>query len=651
MEQRMKKNKKIYLASAALAVIAFLVYLPSLGNGFVNWDDQTYVINNPYIRSLDLAFIKWALTNIYFTNWHPLTIISYAVDYAIWGTNPFGYHLTNNILHGLNTALAAIFAYLFFAAAGEPESGKVKRYSMGALFAAVVTALLFGLHPLRVESVAWVSERKDVLCGFFYLLSMIFYMRYAAPPRNGWALNYAASLGCFFLALTAKPMAITLPAVLLVLDLYPLERLKPGRLKKTLAEKAPFFALGALAAALAVWAQRVEGALAGLDPYPLTDRLLVSSRAAAFYIYKTALPFSLAPFYPREAHPSLLSFGHLAAVVLILLITIACVATFRKKKIFSAMWLFYLITLAPVIGIVQVGSQAAADRYTYLPSLPLALLVGAGAGYLFTRKNRAAKALPMAVVVISALLSLLTLKQAHIWKDSISLWSHEVRVYPDQAPIGQTNLGIAYKDLGDYRTAIEWYNRALVVDPLYADAYTNRGVAYSSMGMHAEAIRDFTAALKLRPQNPEALSNRGASVMSMGEYDRAIEDFTAAIGYSGEKNPMSAGTFYNRGIAYKSIGRYAEALKDFGAAIGFNPDFAGAYNNRGGVYLRTGRYDLAERDYLTAIRLNESSAVSYYNLALVYIKTGERDKAVESLKKAASLGLPQAEQYLKQMGE
>lgn len=635
------------LVAAALAVVAFIVYLPSLGNGFVNWDDGAYVVDNPFIRSFNWW---WLMTAEVMGNWHPLTIISYAVDYSIWGLDARGYHLVNSVLHALNTALAAIFACLFFGAAEKPENGKDKRYSRGALFAAVVAALLFGLHPLRVESVAWVSERKDVLCGFFYLSSLIFYMRYAAPPRNGWALSYAASLAFFALALMAKPMAITLPAVLLVLDLYPLERFKRGGLKKTLMEKAPFFAISLLGAAVALWAQSTGGALAGLDPYPFADRLLVSSRAIAFYLYKTALPLGLAPFYPREANPSLLSVDHTAAIALILLITIACAATFRKRKLFSAMWLFYLVTLAPVIGLVQVGSQAAADRYTYLPSIAISLLAGAGAGYLFTRKNRAAKALPMAVVLVSALLSVLTIKQIHIWRNSVTLWSHEVSVYPETAPIGQTNLGIAYKDTGDFALAIEWYNRALAVDPLYADAYSNRGVAYSSLGMHAEAIADFTAALKLRPQNPEALSNRGASFMNLGEYERTIEDFTTALGYaSGET--LTAGIYYNRGIAYKAIARYSEALKDFDTAIGFNPSFSNAYINRGGVYLRTGRYKLAEQEYLTAIRLDAYSAISHYNLALVYIKTGQEDKAVESLRKAASLGLAQAEQFLKQMGK
>lgn len=647
MSNLLTNKRAAALAAAAIAVVTFLIYAPSLGSGFVNWHDQSYVINNPLIRSFNWRAL---LTSEVMGSWHPLTSISYAIDHYFRGLDPFGYHLENAVLHAMNAALAFVFAYLFFTAPA-PEVRKAGNGgARGALFAAIAAALLFGLHPLRVESVAWISERKDVLCAFFYLLSLIFYMRYAAPPRNGWAPNYAASLVCLVLAIAAKPMAISLPAVLLVLDLYPLGRLKTQGLKKALVEKAPFFAIGVLGAAIAVWAQKSGGALASLEPYPLSDRLLVSLRAIAFYLYKTALPFSLAPFYPRVAHPSLFGFDYLAAIALIALITAFCIVTFKKRKIYIALWLFYLITLAPVIGIVQVGSQAAADRYTYLPSLAFSLLVGAGAHRIFAGKGFYARALPPAVVALSAMLSLLTMKQIHIWKDSVSLWSHEVSVYPDTAPIGQTNLGTAYKDIGDYRSAILWYNRALEVDPLYADAYVSRGVAYSAMGMHAGAIADFTAALRLRGENPEALSNRGNSLMSIGEYERAIEDFTAAIGYSGEDSPMSAGIYYNRGIAYKSIGDNEKALADFDMAILFNPIFAGAYNNRGVVYLRTGRYDLAEKDYLMAISLDAGSAVSYYNLAMVYLKKGDEQKAVEALRKAASLGLPQAGQYLKELG-
>ncbi|MDP2689108.1 MAG: hypothetical protein Q8P48_03235, partial [Deltaproteobacteria bacterium] len=373
----MKDNRKIYLASAALVVVAFLIYLPSVGNGFVNWDDQAYVYENPYIRSLD---ISWLLTAEVMGNWHPLTMLSYAADYALWGLDPRGYHLVNTVLHSLNTGLAALFAFLFFRAAsgGKREADGLTKRS--ALFAAVIAALIFGLHPQRVESVAWVSERKDVLSGFFFLLSLIFYLRYAAPPRNGWAVSYAASLIFFVLAVMSKPMAITLPVALLVFDIYPLNRLSGmKKIRKAVIEKIPFFAVSVAAAYLAVWAQRSGGALAPLAPYPLGSRLMVAGKAVVFYLYKMALPFGLAPFYPREARPSFFSYEYAGAFVVVALISIFCIWAFKKNRIFAALWLYYLVTLSPVIGIIQVGSQAAADRYTYLPSLGPALLVAAGA--------------------------------------------------------------------------------------------------------------------------------------------------------------------------------------------------------------------------------------------------------------------------------
>ncbi|MFQ5737279.1 MAG: tetratricopeptide repeat protein [Thermodesulfobacteriota bacterium] len=640
-------NRKILLACIALAAIAFLVYLPAVSNGFVNWDDQAYVYENPFIRSLD---IRWLLTTEVMGNWHPLTMLSFVADYAIWGLDPRGYHLVNVILHSLNTGLVAAFAYLFFRAAERRDGAPTGTEHSGALFAAVVAALLFGLHPQRVESVAWISERKDVLSGFYFLLSLVFYMRYAVPPRNGWAVNYAASLAAFVLAVMSKPMAVTLPAVLLLLDLYPLGRLKGAGVRKAVVEKVPFFAVSVLTAVLAVWAQRSGGALASLDPYPMGDRVMVAGRAVVFYLYKMALPFGLAPFYPRSPHPALLTVEHIGAFAVIAVITVLCIAAFGKKRIYLALWLFYLVTLVPVAGIVQVGSQAAADRYTYLPSLAPVLLIAAGAGWLFNRGGTVKRILPMAVVVVSAALSVLTIRQIHVWKDPVSLWTQEVRVYPDNAPIGYTNLGIAYKDLGDYKAAIRQYDAALKVDPLYADAFLNRGVAYSALGEFGRAIADYSAALRLRPGYPEALSNRGVAFMATGDYRKAIADMSAAIAINPD-NPAYAGNYYNRGMAYSSLGEYEKALADFEKAIGFNPYFAGAYNNRGGVYLRTGRYEEALRDYETAARLEPDGPLAYYNMGVVYVKLGQRTRAVESFRKASSLGLKQADRYLEALGE
>ncbi|MBI5644002.1 MAG: tetratricopeptide repeat protein [Deltaproteobacteria bacterium] len=621
-------NKKLnYMIPAAAAIVTMLAYLPALQNGFVNWDDQLYVYDNPDIRIMDARFFKLIFTTVLVSNWHPLTMLSYAIDYSIWGLDPFGYHLVSVIFHGLNTFLAGLLATRLTRLATGLDDGR-------ALFTGAVFALLFGLHPLHVESVAWVSERKDVLSGFFFFLSILSYLRY----KRGHVSGYFCALLFFILSFMSKPMTITLPAVLLILDYYPL---KAG-LRKSILEKVPFFALGGLFTATTLWAQGSDNAIAPLTPYPISSRILVAARGFIFYLYKTILPSGLAPFYPRDLSPRLFSLEYLGAFALLFIIFLFCIIYIKKNRAYISGWLFYLVTLLPVIGIIQVGSQAAADRYTYLPSIGPFMLIAAGAGYLFARKKTAA-------VIIAAITSLLlascTVRQVYVWKDSISLWSHEVRVYPNDAPLGYSNLGIAYKAIGDYDKAIYSYNKALEIDPDYADAYSNRGVVYMRLGRFNEGLDDFTNAIRLNPDNPETYGNRGVAYINTGNYGEAIEDLSRSISLS--PNPKS---YFNRGTAHKALGDYRAALLDFDKAIELNPLFSGAYNNRGGVFLRTGDLDRAIADFVVATTQAPGESTAYYNLGLAYARSGDKENAVESFRKASGLGLKQADEYLRQLG-
>jgi len=268
------------------ALVTFLVYIPALGAGFVNWDDPKYVYENPYITELDAFFFKFAFTSFYFANWHPLTLISYAVDYALWGDRPFGYHLTNNILHSVNTGLVALLAFRLTSLSSAKHGSRTV-----PIAAALISAALFGLHPIHVESAAWISERKDLLCALFLFLAALSYLRYAPSGRMRW---YGASLFFFALSLMSKPMAITFPFILLILDFYPLERIRVA-LGRILIEKLPFLALSAASAILTMLAQKGEGALTALGPIPFLMRAAVALRGLAFYIFKTVFPAGLAP--------------------------------------------------------------------------------------------------------------------------------------------------------------------------------------------------------------------------------------------------------------------------------------------------------------------------------------------------------------------
>lgn len=496
-------NKAALAWIGIVAVITFVVYMPSLQNGFVNWDDPLYVYENHNIRAFDL---KWLLSAVVVGNWHPLTMLSFAVDYSIWGLNPFGYHLTNILLHAINTFLVGVLALrlLCFKDVAAPM----------VVFSAFVTAALFGLHPLHVESAVWVSERKDVLSALFFIMSIFFYLSYVSRPS--W-LFYSASLLSFVLALMSKPMAITLPAILLILDFYPLERLSGLNkgIKQVMAEKIPFLLLSSLSAIITLWAQ--GHAINSFESLPFMSRLYTAARALVFYLYKIIFPSTLAPYYPHPLEIKLLELEYIGAIVILCLITVLCLLKIRKMKFLTAAWLYYLITLSPVIGIVQVGAQAAADRYMYLPSLSLFLLAGAGAAQITRKVDRKMvfAAVYPAVCALAAVLVFLTVKQAAIWKDSITLWSHEIEYIgkvnkSKSVPlvIAYYNRAKAYDQIGDTGRAIEDYSRAISINPEFVNAYNNRGIAYGTIGDFENAIMDFDTALSLNPGDPEASHNR-----------------------------------------------------------------------------------------------------------------------------------------------
>ena len=342
---------KIFGISFFIILITLIVYLPALQNDFVNFDDNLYVYENQEIQSIDSKLLYWIPSVII---WHPITMLSLAIDYAAWGLNPLGYHLTNILLHTFNTFLVFIMAIQLIGC------GIVKnRLEKKILVAAAVTALLFGIHPLHVESVAWISERKDVLSGFFYLLSLLAYFKYVYSMDSKRLIYYGACLIFFIMALMSKPTAVSLPLVLLILDFYPLGRL--SNLKAALVEKLPFLALSLLLSLITIWVHQLGEVLKTLETYPLMLRIFVALRAFIFYLVKMILPFNLAPYYPYPGETAVLNFEYLMSLILVIAISLFCIRLLKRDRIFTAIWLYYIITLIPAIGIVKVGSFAAAD--------------------------------------------------------------------------------------------------------------------------------------------------------------------------------------------------------------------------------------------------------------------------------------------------
>lgn len=552
------------------AVITALVYLPSLGNGFVDWDDHVYVYENSGLALEGAEFLWWAATSVVSSNWHPLTLLVYGAEYELWGLAPMGYHLVNVLLHSANTLLVYIAGLMIFRLA---VKGPAQATDARVLAASFIAAVAFGIHPQHVESVAWVSELKDVLSGFFFLLSVIFYVRHA--EKEGGRLLYWASFSFFALALLAKPMAITLPVVLLILDFFPLRRLnKLAGLRAMVSEKMPFFILIPVSAALTIWAQHGDAAMASIEASPLAERLDVAVRGLAFYLEKLVYPVDLAPFYVRPLAGEFYNQGFYIALAIVLVITVLSLF-FWKRRALAAAWAWYLVTLLPVIGLVQVSDMAAADRYSYLPALGPVFFI---AGLVGLVAGRAPWRLVMAGVFIVPLFvasAFLTVRQEAVWKDSVSLWTQEIRLFPtvqayakraranekdgmfreaaadyavvaDNTPHGEAKAGVllrrafALKAAGDRRAALADFSEVVRLSPAAVAAYLGRAELFLGSGEIAPALKDIDAALSLSPENPAALYYAGVAHERAGNADRGLEYLrrAAALGVKEAKDRL-----------------------------------------------------------------------------------------------------------------
>jgi hypothetical protein len=512
------------LIALGLCVLTAAAYVHGIGNGFVNFDDPVYVTSNEQIKQkFGPTSLRWAFTATEALNWHPLTWMSLQLDHRLFGMRPSGYHLTSLGLHIASTVL------LF---------GVLKRMT-GALWRSALAAALFAVHPLHVESVAWVAERKDVLSGFFWMATLWLYVGYVRDPRS---VRYALVGGSLALGLMAKPMVVTLPCVLLLLDYWPLRRLAgiryavldlpPDRAGRTLRflilEKVPLFLLVAGGCFMTWYAQRSGGEIRSFDEFPLGARIANAVVSYVRYLSMTVWPSGLAPFYPypSEALPLWQVVGSAA---LLLGITLLAIALARRLPYLVVGWFWYLGTLIPVIGLIQVGEQALGDRYTYLPLIGIFLAAAWGIGDLAERWPNARKALIAGSFVVIAACVVCTWMQVRTWLDSRSLWEHALQVTPDN-PIARNNLGLAlWAESGNPAEAEEHLRVAVRLKPDYARAYTNLGMAFDLQGKHKDAIAAYRQALGIHPDLPGTRYNLGIALAKDGQIDEAIEQLREAV--------------------------------------------------------------------------------------------------------------------------
>jgi protein O-mannosyl-transferase len=521
-----------------VAIAVFIFFAPALWNGFVNWDDEQNFLNNYHYRGLGLSNVRWMLTTTHAGPYQPLSWLTLGLDYTLWRMHPAGYHLTNLLLHALNAVLLYHVIGVFLRRAGAPGDPAARA------FACAAGALFFAIHPLRVESVAWITERRDVLSGAFYLLTVLAYLQ----ERLRHALAF------FALGLLSKASGMTLPVVLLILDVYPLRR---PDLRRAAIEKIPFVLLAAAAAALAVFAQRQADTMQELSRHGLPSRIVQSAYALSFYAWKTLVPLNLSPLYVLRLPLDPLAPRYLLPALAAVAITVVLVLLRRRWPWALAAWASYAVLVSPVLGLVQTGPQLAADRYTYLPSLPFAVL--AAAGLLRVAANRTVTAGFATVLLV---FGVLTFQQTRVWDDGLPLWNHALSIDPAN-PIAHNNRGNMRRPKRDMAGARADYDEAIRLRPAYAEAYNNRGNLRQEQGDLAGALEDYAAAVRHDPGYVLTWHNRGNLYLTQGRWTNAIADYTQSL----DLDPFDADTYLNRANARSNVGDMTGAIADLESAL------------------------------------------------------------------------------------
>ncbi len=613
-------NKYKYSIVAILIVYCVISFGRIIGNDFVNYDDFRLITENSYIQAgINGQSIKWAFTDSYYEYWHPLTWLSIMMDWRLFGVNASGHHLVSLLLH----IGAVLFLFLFL--------NKATKNLWPSAFAAV----LFALHPLRVESVAWAAERKDVLSMFFGMATLYFYVYYAEKPRIS---QYLVCLILFALSLMSKPMLVTLPCVLLLLDYWPLSRwgkkfnpvnipkadnqkiseIKELRQKENspvenkimtslkghrrvinspLLDKTPFFLLSLIVSIMLIVQLRVDNQMLSMQQVPFSERIMNALMSYVSYLGKTFWPVDLAVFYPYDHSFQLWQVSGSAFVLLA--ISVVVVYLIKKYPFLTVGWFWYLGTLFPVIGFMQAGSQAMADRYTYLPSIGIAIMLAWGITALIKRDDQRKRILFPLAMAVATLLAVLTWQQCAYWKNSMTLASHALRVTKDNY-LAHNILASFLVQENKITEAMYHFNKSILLKPDYPYTHNNRGTVYIKLGQYKSAIEDFNTALNLRPNYANA--------------------------------------FCNRGMAYFLLGQDQLAIEDYNQAILLKPDDATIYNNLGGAYFNAGQYQLAVENYSQAIRLKKNYVDAFNNRASSYLMLGNKKLGCDDAQKACTLG-------------
>ncbi|OFY67585.1 MAG: hypothetical protein A3H98_03620 [Bacteroidetes bacterium RIFCSPLOWO2_02_FULL_36_8] len=664
METPAKKrniNKPIWFI--VLVITVLISYGPCLKNGFTNWDDNHYIQRNPYIKSLNVESVTTLFSKIYFGNYHPVTSFSYMVEYHFFDENPFPYHFNNLLFHLINTLLIVILINLL--------TGNFPLSICGGLF--------FGIHPFHVESVAWISSRKDVLFMMFAILTFIFYLKFMKSEKK---LYYFIAFVWFILSCLSKAMAMTIPLILFVFDFLQIHskknsgtqvRNEPKKKKLNYAtlllNKIPFLLVSVIIGIVAIKAQESAKALFIMPDFTILERGCLASYSILQYMIKLIFPWELSAFYPYPTKTGEQLPYYFWLFPVLIISCVACIIFFRKKipVLVTGGLVLFIVALLPVLQFLPVGGAIMSDRYSYLPSLGFFIAVGPwlyDRTQLFLKKNKSFWILVFCgLIIYTGYFIFLTREQCKIWKTSFTLWNHVMERFPD-FPDSYNNRGDEYYRMENYELALKDFLKTVQLKPDYALAWENCGNAHYRLGFYKESVEEFKVALKLNPDNMMSYYNRGLAFSALGEFENAVNDFDKAITmqpdyasawnnrgdvyYKTKHYRKAISDFtraleldsklelalYNRGCCYHEVGVTDSALADFNSAIQLKPDYANAYNNLGVISLNSGNLEQAQKYFEKVIALTPQNGMAHGNLAVVYHQRKEYFKAAEQYEEA-----------------
>ena len=603
----------MFAACVAVAALTLVVYLPVRRFDFVNWDDPSYLTSNPHVQlGLTWANVAWAITTAHTPYWHPVTWLSHMLDVTLFGMNPGAQHVTNLVLHLANTLL------VFY----------VLRRMTGAAGPALFVAAVFGVHPLHVESVAWLAERKDVLSAFFLLSTVAAYVRYVDRPSAG---RYALVAVTYALALMSKPMVVTLPAILVLLDFWPLQRVRAGAVRGLVTEKLPLAALAVATGLATLIVQQRVGAVAALSALPVRVRLANAIVSGVAYVSTAIWPTRLAPFYPLRLHPAWLV--AVDAAILVLATAFAWRVRNRHPYVLTG-WLWYLVTIAPVAGLIQAGQQGSADRFMYIPLI--GLLIIAAWSVANTRLTAAAAKWGLSVAVVLAFAAAARV-QVSSWANSTALWEHAIAVTRPNG-VAYEKLGDAVRERGDLDRAATLYRTAL--DLTAATDVGDRAITLNSLGLVLidqgkleDASRSFGEAVRLNPGFAEAQNNCGNALASGGRYRDAIDHYEVAL----KLDPRLTDAHVGLAAALVSTGQPTQAIAHYRQALQSEPSLAEARSGLGAALTLLGQDSEATTELTEALRLRPDLPSAHVNLAIVLVRQGRTADARQHLETALAI--------------